>query len=285
MNTNHQQRSDLPIKYELKFAYLSTLIILLLMTTASVVGIINPDAIYPMVELQRTFMPNDVVNLLIGVPILLGSLWLTRRGKLIGFLFWPGALVYVLYNYVAYVYGMPFNTLYLLYLSLVVLSAYTIIGVVASTDSQVVQKQLTGRVPERLAGGIIFGFGILFMLRVFAVMILAVINRTSIASTELAVLIADLLISPAMIIGGILLWQRKALGYVSGMGLLFQAGMLFIGLIIFMILQPLITQAPFSLIDIVIVFIMGMVCFIPFGLFLRGVNTADQERAKQPSKK
>jgi hypothetical protein len=275
MNTIHQQHTDLPIRHELKFAYLSSLIIVLIMTIASVGGIINPDVIYPMEELQRTFMPNDVVNLLIGVPILLGSLWLTRRQKLIGLLFWPGALVYVFYNYVAYVYSMPFNALYLLYLSLVVLSAYTIIGVVASTDSQVVQKQLTGRVPERLTGVILFGFGILFMLRVFAVMILAIINHTSIASTELAVLIADFLISPAMIIGGILLWQRIALGYVSGMGLLFQASMLFIGLIIFMILQPLITPAPFSLIDIVIVFIMGMVCFIPFGLFIRGVNSAD----------
>ena len=107
-------------------------------------------------------------------------------------------------------------------------------------------------------------------------MIFALINQTSINPGERSVLIADFLISPAMIIGGLTLWRRKALGYVSALGLLFQLSMLFIGLIIFMILQPLITSAPFILTDIVVVFIMGLVCFIPFGLFIRGVISASR---------
>lgn len=102
-------------------------------------------------------------------------------------------------------------------------------------------------------------------------MILAITNQTEIDRVELSVLIADFLVSPAMIVGGIFLWRKKALGYVSGTGLLFQLSMLFIGLTIFMILQPLITAAPFILIDIIVVLLMGLVCFIPFGLFLRGV--------------
>jgi hypothetical protein len=267
----------LPINHNPRIAYLITLIIMLFMAVASVVGIAFQTAIYPTEELLRNFMPNDVVNLLIGVPILLGSMWLTRQEKLIGLLLWPGALLYVFYNYVAYIYGLPFNTLYPLYLCLVVLSAYTIIYLVASTDGQVVHEQLKGHVPERLAGGILSGFGILFILRVFAVMLLALINKTPIESTELAVLIADFLVSPAMISGGILLWRRKALGYVSGLGLLFQASMLFIGLIIFMILQPLITSAPFSMMDVFIVLIMGLVCIIPFGLYTRGILSTSRK--------
>jgi hypothetical protein len=274
MNTIQVRNANLPINRNLTLAYSFSLIITLLMTTASVAGILYQSFIYPTEELLKSFMPNDIVNLIIGVPILLGSMWLSRRGKLIGLLFWPGALLYVLYNYVAYIFGLTFNALYLLYLLLVALSAYTIIGLVASIDSSTVQDDLTGRVPERFAGGVIAGLGLLFMLRVVAMMVLALANQTSIESTELAVLIADFLISPAMIIGGILLWRRKALGYVSGTGLLFQSSMLFIGLIIFMILQPLITSATFILIDVVIVFIMGLVCFIPFGLFVRGVISA-----------
>ena len=86
-----------------------------------------------------------------------------------------------------------------------------------------------------------------------------------------AVLIADFLITPAWVTGGVLLWQRQAFGYMVGIGLLFQASMLFIALIIFMLLQPLLTTAPLNLVDIVVVSAMGMVCFIPFGLFLRGI--------------
>ena len=77
-------------------------------------------------------------------------------------------------------------------------------------------------------------------------------------------------------IGGILLWRRKPLGYVTGAGLLFQASMLFIGLIVFLLLQPLLTAAPFALVDTVVTFILGLICFVPFGLFVRGLLSADR---------
>jgi hypothetical protein len=271
MHTTHQQDTGLPIKHSLRLAYLISIIIAMMMIIASVGGIIFQSTIYSSEELRQSFMPNDVVNLLIGVPILLGSMWFTHRGRLIGLLFWPGALLYVFYNYVAYLFAMPFNLFYLLYLCLVTLSAYTIIGLVANINGSSVKGQLSDYVPERLAGGVITGLGLLFLIRVLAVMILAITNQTEIDRVELSVLIADFLVSPAMIVGGIFLWRKKALGYVSGTGLLFQLSMLFIGLIIFMILQPLITAAPFILIDIIVVLLMGLVCFIPFGLFLRGV--------------
>ena len=58
---------------------------------------------------------------------------------------------------------------------------------------------------------------------------------------------------------------------MAGLGLLFQGSMLFIGLIIFLLLQPLLTTAPFVLVDVVVVFIMGLICFVPFALYVRGV--------------
>jgi hypothetical protein len=36
-------------------------------------------------------------------------------------------------------------------------------------------------------------------------------------------------------------------------------------------LQPLLTDAPLVPADILVVFVMGLVCFIPFALFVRGV--------------
>jgi hypothetical protein len=63
---------------------------------------------------------------------------------------------------------------------------------------------------------------------------------------------------------------------VAGLGLLFQGSMLFIGLIIFLLLQPLLTSAPFSIVDVIVVLVMGLICFIPFGLFVRGVVANDE---------
>ncbi len=56
-------------------------------------------------------------------------MWIARRGSLIGLLFWPGALFYVLYTYAFYLIGVPFNALFLSYVALVALSAYTMIGI------------------------------------------------------------------------------------------------------------------------------------------------------------
>lgn len=271
MNTNQERDANLPIRYNLTLIYALSFIVAILMATASVAGLLFPTVIYPTDELLRSFVSNDVVNLLIGLPILLSSMWLAWRGKLIGVLLWSGALFFVLYNYLVYVFAMPFNVAFLLHLALVTLSVYTLIALVASIDGKAVQQRLTGAVPERLAGGVLAGLGLLFFLRVIGVLVNALTSQTPIAETELALHTADFLIVPAWVIGGVLLWRRKEFGYVTGLGLLFQASMLFIGLIIFLLLQPFLTSAQFVLVDVVVIFTMGMICFIPFALFVRGV--------------
>jgi hypothetical protein len=270
MNTNQKDTANLPIRCNLTLAYAISLVIAALLTIASVAGLLYQTILYPTDELLQSFVPNDVINLFIGLPILLGSMWLARRGKLIGLLFWPGALFYVFYTYIVYVFSMPLNVAFLLHLTLLTLSAYTLIGLVGCIDGKVVQHQLTGAVPERAGGDVLAGFGFLFFLRASAVMVNAILNQTPVAGAELALNVADFIIAPALVIGGVLLWRCEAFGYVTGLGLLFQASMLFIGLIFILILRPFITSAQFVLSDVLVVFVMGLVCFIPFALFVRG---------------
>ena len=166
---------------------------------------------------------------------------------------------------------MPFNVAFLLHLALITLNVYTIIGLVANIDGKVVQQWLTGAVPERVAGGILAGLGLLFFLMVIGNIVYTLIGQTPIAETELALPTSDFLIAPSWVIGGVLLWRRKEFGFVIGLGMLFQARMLFIGLIISLLLQPFLTTAPFVLVDVDVIFIMGLIVFIPFVLFVRGV--------------
>jgi hypothetical protein len=271
MNTNQNDVPSLPIKRELTLVFAVSLLIAVLMAIASVSGLLYRAFIYSTDELVQSFVPNDVANLLIGLPILIGSIWLARRGALLGLLFWPGALFYVFYTYLVYVFSMPLNLGFLLHLMLVTLSAYAMIGLVASIDGKVVQHRLKGHVPEKAGGGVLAGLGVLFFIRATGIFASAIASQTPLAITELALNVTDFLITPAWVIGGLLLWRRRVLGYVTGLGLLFQASMLFIGLIFVMILTPFITQAQFAPGDVLVVLIMGMVCFIPLGLFVRGV--------------
>ena len=263
----------LPITRRLTLAYVLSLVIALLIAIASAAGLFCQSLIYPTGELLQTFVPNDVVNLVIGLPALIGSMWFARRGKLTGLLLWPGALFFGVYNYIAYLFGMPFHVLYLPYLIIVTLSVYTIIALVASIDADAVKQQLSGVVPNRVAGGVLAGLAILLILRAIGVMVTALISETPGAPPDLPVLIADVVGSVAWVFGGILLWRRDRLGYVTGLGLLFHGSTLFVGLILFLLIQPLMTAAPFSLGDIVVVSIMGLPCFIPFALFLRGAGS------------
>lgn len=105
----------------------------------------------------------------------------------------------------AYVFALPLNMMFLPSLTLVMLSVYTSIGLIASIDGRAVQEALTDSVHEKAAGGILVGLGLLFLLRVVGVIVSAVLGGTSIAETELAVNTSDFPIAPASVIGGFLL--------------------------------------------------------------------------------
>ena len=273
MNTNQEHNASLPITRDLTLAYALSLVVALTMATASVVGLLYRTLVYPD-ELLMSKVPLDVFNLVIVLPILLGSMWLARRGKLIGLLCWPGALFYVLYIYVSYLIGVPFNALFLPYIALVTLSAYTLIGLVASIDGEAVRQRLTGVVPARTAGGILAGLTILFIVRQIAVTVTALISQTPVDPImELPLWIADLTLSPAWLVGGFLLWRREALGYMAGAGLLLLYSLLFIGLITVMVFQGLFSASPIDVAGIVVMLVMGLICFIPFALFVRGVRS------------
>lgn len=260
--TSHQ----LPLTRSLTLAYRLSLAAAVLLAAASLAGLLFPQILYPTEQIRRSFVSNDVVNLLIGLPILLGAMWLSQRGSLLGLLLWPGGLFFVTYNYLAYAVALPLTVQFIAYLALVVLSGSAIIRLLSSLDAAALRERLSGAVHERIAGGVLAVFGTLFFLRG-----IAQLAQGAVSGPELAVTIADLLITPFWIMGGILLWRKHALGYACGLGLLFQGSMLFIGLLAFFILQPILSAVPFPRVDFIVIAVMGLVFFIPFGLFLRGV--------------
>jgi hypothetical protein len=260
---------SLPFRGRLPLLQNISLLTALIQAAGCFLGLTFRASIYPTGELMRAFVPNDIVVLAIGLPVLLGSIWLASRGKLLGLLAWGGALFFITYNSITYVLALPLNRVRLLHLTLLVFSVYSLAALVAGIDKEQVRQRLEGAIPSRLAGGALAGLGILFFVRVLAVLGAAVATGEPVPSTELAVHAADFLITPAWIIGGVLLWRRRTFGFVSGLGLLLQGSMLFIALIGFLLLQPALTGAPFAAADVIVIAIMGLVCFVPFAMFVR----------------
>jgi len=256
-----------PLTRDLGSAYTLSLIAVLLLAAVSLAGLITPSAIYRTPELRETYLTNDLINLVLGLPILFGSMWLGRRGKLVGLLCWPGALLYILYNYLAYLFGMPLSWLTSVYLVLVLLSTYSFFDILRSIDHTSMQRRISGVVPVKTSGWFLIVFGVLFIFRAIGM----ISQAGNLPSYEIGTLIADVVISVLWVACGILLLQRKPFGYVSGLGLLFVASELFIALILFLFLQPVLVSSPIAWTDVVVVSIMGVVCSVPTWLFARGV--------------
>ena len=258
------------IKRDITLAYIISFIIALIMSVASVAGILYGSDIYPASQVSNN-VGTDTLNLVVGVPILLGSMWFARRGSLIGLLIWPGALFYILYVYTFYILGVPFNILFLPYIALVTLSAYTIIGLVASIDGEEVRKRLNGKVPARTAGGMFILIAILFIAVDMFLIVTTLASRSPVSSTSYASWVTDFTIQlPALLVVGILLWRHEALGYVAAPGLLFQGAVLNAGFAIVLALQAIFTSSPINAPFVALVFGIGAISFILLALFVRG---------------
>jgi hypothetical protein len=231
--------------------------------TASTAGILVPGV-----------FAHDVFNLAVALPILLATVWLAGRGSLAGLLLWPGVLFYVLYTYAQYLVGAPFGPLFLAHVLLVVLSAYTVLGLIASIDGEAMRARLAGAVPVRGAGGLLVALG-LMTLGQDAGGALATVFAGGAPLEPLArhVWTADLVLEvPAVLVGGVLLWRRHPLGYVAGAGLLLQFGLTPVALAAGLALQPWLTGAPADGGMIAGVLLFAVVPFAPLALFVRAAG-------------
>jgi hypothetical protein len=267
--------SQLPLKKNLTTIQTWSIVVAVLMGVMSLIGLTFTDSIYSTEEQAHSYLTNDLINLLIGLPGLLGSIWLARRGRLIGLLFWPGALLYVLYNYIAMLVGVPFSWATVAFAALVLLSAYLLFDFLRNIDGDVVQARLTGAIFEKLSGGVLALFGVGFIFLAVGVVNDASPSQT-VAMPDVGVAIADMVLSVLLLVGGVLLFLRRPLGYASGPGMLFAAMTLFIAVILLVLLRPLLTNSPLILDELITLTGMGLVCFIPFGLLVRGVIANDR---------
>jgi hypothetical protein len=273
------QSASLPITRDLSLAYAVSLIVALLVAVAAIGGLLFRTAIYPTNELILAYLPVDAFHLVVGLPILLGSMWLARRGKLVGLLCWPGALLYVLYSYITNLVGVPFGVVFLPYLLLVTLSAYTTIGLVSSIDGEAVRWRLTGVVPARTAGGVLVGLTGLFVVINVGNIVTATSSQHGGTLDLVPVWIADFVtVIPMCLIGGFLLWRREALGYVAGAGLLLQYSLLFIGLAIVLAYPAFYEARPIDMSGVVTMLACGLICLILLALFVQGIVSSRSPR-------
>jgi hypothetical protein len=279
--------SRLPIKSDLGLAYLASIVVALVMTIASLAGLIWGSAIYPITDLKLfpLFVGQDALNLIVGLPLLLGSMWLARRGSLIGLLLWPGALFYVAYDYGYYVLGAPVTLFFLPYIGLMTVSMYAAVAVVVSIDADTIRERFARSVPPRAVGGFLAGLAVLFTMLWTALNVSALASGTPIDDVVRVVTIMDLTLQlPALFLGGILLWRGASIAYVVAPGLLLQAAAYLAGLSAITVLQEVLLATPVDPMAVAPGFIVAAIALIFIGTFVRGAaRSSALRRAPRPS--
>jgi hypothetical protein len=265
--------SQLPIKRDLSLAYAASIGVALVMTVASVAGLIRGTTFYPMTDMKLfpLFVGQDALNLIVGLPLLLGSMWLARRGSLIGLLLWPGSLFYVAYDYGYYVLGAPINWFFLAYIGLVTVSMYAAIAVVVSIDADTIRGRFSGSVPRRAVGGSLAGLAVLFTTLWTALNVSALASGTPLDDVARVVTIMDLTLQlPALFVGGILLWRGASIAYVVAPGLLLQAAAYLAGLSAITVLQEVLIEVPIDPVAVAPGFVVAAIGLVFIGAFVRG---------------
>jgi hypothetical protein len=161
----------------------------------------------------------DVVTLVLGLPMLALSIWLYQQGGLRGKLLLAGTLANFFYIYIMMAVLAAFNPLFLVYVVLFSASLYGMILVLVSIDVPSLPASFSDKFPRRWTAGLMIGIGVFLVMAWLGRVLPPILQGSVPASIDiystLPVQALDMgLLAPAAIGGGLALWKKKPAGYL-----------------------------------------------------------------------
>lgn len=168
----------------------------------------------------------DVVTILIGIPLLIISLYYSRKGSLKGRLLLAGTLSYFLYTYMQFT-SIQYNQMFLIYIILMAVSLYAFILVMMSFDMKALGSSFNDKIPVKFIAGFEIFTALGLSMRWLSDLIPSIINNTFPAElqhyTSIPVYSMDLgLVVPTFLVAAILLLKKKPFGYLLSAVMIFK---------------------------------------------------------------
>ncbi|AEG17293.1 hypothetical protein [Methanobacterium paludis] len=202
-----------------KLIYINSIAVALLAVFATTSGLFWKGLyMHDTVSGVAQMMGQDLITLIVAVPILLGSLYLISRGSLRGYLIWMGTMFYFLYSYASMSFLTSYNQLFLVYVALFSISLYAFIYGLLSMDVKTIKKSVSPGVTIKIAGVFSIIMGLLLALMWLSMIIESLLTGTAPAALEsyttLVIQALDLgVLVPAAFIAGLLILKGKQWGY------------------------------------------------------------------------
>ena len=177
-------------------------------------GLYTWDTVSSAAQMQA----NDLVMLVLGLPLLGVSFWLSLRGSLRGRLLMTGTLGFILYTYITMCFGAAYNSFFLIYVALFSTSLFAFILSMMSFDLLELPKHFSNKIPHKAIAGLLFFTATFLTLAwlgriaptLFGDQTPALENTTSmfIQAMDLGIIV------PFSVLAGSLLLRRTAWGYL-----------------------------------------------------------------------
>ena len=200
-----------------------SVIVAALMTVSSVAGLWVPGLYQDPQEVVAELRAYDLVTLVLAVPLLVGSLTMSRRGSVGAQLTWLGALMYSIYNYALYAFGSAFNDMFLVHVAVLPLSIAAVALVSANLDVVSVRQRFRPGTPVRSISAALMLVGLsLAAMWVFYSLRFAFTGAPPgeselvlpASAVHLAYVLDLAFFVPSCVLASILLWRRDSWGYV-----------------------------------------------------------------------
>ena len=173
---------------------------------------------YDTVSSAAQMQGNDLITLIVALPLLVISAWLAFRGSIRGRLLLTGTLGFFLYTYMSMSMLTSFNALFLVYVALFSISLFAFMLSMMSFDLSTLPHHFSERLPRGWIAGLMFFVSTFLSLAWISRVIAPFVNDTIPVlenTTTLVIQAMDLgLILPLAMLSGILLLRRSAWGYL-----------------------------------------------------------------------
>ena len=194
----------------------------LLVTGVSLVGIYSPNFYAnETFNWQVQALGQDIIDLVLIVPVLVATAMITLKNKKTGILLWGGVVLYLVYTFVIYSFDVHFNKLFIAYCLALGISFYAFLYFIYTQLKESSIITLSSATVRKAIGVYLITISILFYFLWLSDIIPAIVSGTTpkilldVGLPTNPVHVIDLAIFlPGIFITGILLLRNKKLGLI-----------------------------------------------------------------------
>ncbi len=235
---------------------------------------------YDSVSMAAQAIAQDIVTLILGIPLLAVALFLSRKGFLKGRILLAGTLAYFLYTYTSYSFTSMYNILFLLDVCLMSMSFFAFVLTMMSFDMNVLSRSFDEKLPVKSIAAILIFLGsvigLMWLKNIVTPLFTASVPLGLEQYTTMVIQAMDLgFVVPVSLISGILLLKKKPFGILLASVICVKAVTLLTA-VTAMIIGQIISGLKVSVIEIILFPAFNLIMIATMFVFLRNIKETEK---------